>query len=177
MNDTEFDKENLTIMFEVINAIEAEDCETITCLIKTNPDQKQAYTFLAGATHIGYAACEGKLTALKCLVDLGLDINAGARDYGHKPICNAADENNVDVVKYLLDQGAELDVDLSVKNPLFAAIVGRSPEIVQLLLEHGIDSTVIYNSDTMTNMNAEAFARMRGESGFADIIAAWNKQA
>ena len=47
-------------------------------------------------------------------------------------------------------------------NPLFARIVGRSPEVAYLLLERGIDTRVRYNTETMKNMDAVAFAMMWG---------------
>ena len=53
----------------------------------------------------------------------------------------------------------------------FAAIVGQSPEVVRLLLERGIDASVRYNSETMTDMDAAAFALWRGENDLTRIIA------
>ena len=64
-----------------------------------------------------------------------------------------------------------MDTSVSVRNPLFAAIVGQSPEIVQLLLDRGIDAAVRYNSDTMKDMDATAFALWRGKKVLAHIIA------
>lgn len=52
--------------------------------------------------------------------------------------------------------------------------MGRSPDCVQLLLDAGIDSGVTYNSETMTDMDAVAFALMRGEAECAKFIAAHN---
>ncbi|MCU7804202.1 MAG: ankyrin repeat domain-containing protein [Candidatus Thiodiazotropha sp. (ex Lucinoma borealis)] len=86
------------------------------------------------------------------LVKLGLDVNAGDKRENVRPICSAASGGYYDVVQYLLNNGAELDVSVSVCNPLFSAIVDRSPDIVKLLLEAGIGSGVRYNSDTMNKL-------------------------
>jgi hypothetical protein len=43
--------------------------------------------------------------------------------------------------------------------------------VVRLLLERGIDATVRYSSETMTDMDATAFALWRGETELARIIA------
>ena len=80
-----------------------------------------------------------------------------------------------------------MDVSASVRNPLFAAVPGwardRHPvhgsdtppenylKIAELLLDYGIDSTVRYNTDTMKNMDAMAFACMWGRQDIARLIA------
>ena len=158
---------------KIVDAIKNEDGETLRGLFSDNPDHIEFYTPVGSQTWLGYAAQTGKLEAVKILLDIGFDINVGDKRENVKPICSAA-RGHYDVVKFLIEKGADLDVSLSVRNPLFSAIIGRSPEIVKLLLEAGIDSSVIYNSDTMKNMDAVAFALMRGETESAKIIAAWN---
>lgn len=74
----------------------------------------------------------------------------------------------------MLNQGAELDTQTSVRNPLFSAAIGRSPAIVKLLLKAGIDYSVRYNSETLGNMDAIAFSLLRGEKVCAHIIASWD---
>ena len=44
-------------------------------------------------------------------------------------------------------------------------------KIAELLLDHGIDSTVRYNTDTMKDMDAMAFACMWGRQDIARLIA------
>jgi hypothetical protein len=78
------------------------------------------------------------------------------------------------VVAFLLDSGAILDTDASVRNPLFASIVGRSPSIAHVLLKRGINSRARYTTSTMQDMDATAFALMRGEHECARVIALWN---
>lgn len=163
-----------TLPAQIVDAIREEDCEAIENLFNRNPDQITAYTFVGGQTWLGYACQIGKLNSVKALIQIGLDINAGDKLDGSAPICSAADNAHSGIVEYLLSCGAKLDVSASVRNPLFAAIVGRSAKIVRLLLEAGIDTSARYNSKTMKDMDAVAFALMRGERECAEVIALWN---
>lgn len=162
------------VVARIADAIDAADCERIADLFAGNPDQMSSYTPFGSQTWLGYAAQVGKLNVVKTLVEIGLDVNARDKRDDGKPICSAAENNHYDVAAYLLSAGAVMDVSLSVRNPLFAAIVGRSPEIVRLLLKSGIDSKAGYTSKTMKDMYAVAFALMRGETECARIIALWN---
>lgn len=166
--------EQKNIAAQIVEAIKNEDCEAIFNLFKENPEQAKTFTPFGGQTWLGYAAQIGRLDSLKALVEVGIDINLGDKRENRQPICSAAANDHLDVVEYLLRSGAELDVSTSVNNALFSAIVGRSPSIVKLLLEAGICSEVRYNSETMRNMDAVAFALMRGEKEIAQTIALWN---
>jgi len=163
-----------SLSMQIIEAIEKEDSRTILKLFKENPEQRSVHTFMGGQSWLGYASQIGKLEAVKMLVKLGVDVNLGDKNYGSRPICSAADNGHYDLVEFLINNGTKLDVSESVRNALFAAIVGRDPRIVKLLLEAGIDSKVVYNSKTMKNMDAIAFSLLNGELECAQIIALWN---
>ena len=164
---------NISLSVHIIDAIKSDDIEQLKTLLTDNPDQLRCNTFFIGQTWLGYAASIGKLEAMKLLVALGADINQGDHRENVKPICAAASNDQVESVEFLLKNGSILDTETSVQNPLFAAVVGRSPEVTKLLLEAGIDSTVRYNTKTMKNMDAMAFALMQGEKSCAEIIANW----
>lgn len=83
----------------------------------------------------------------------------------------ACSGGNYDIAAYLLDHGAVMDVSASIRNPMFGAIVGGSPDVARLLIDRGIDTSIRYNSPTMTNMDAIAFAWMQGEREIARMIA------
>lgn len=163
-----------TVPAKIIDAINAEDLDCLQDLIRKNPDQIRWNTPFAGATWLGYAASKGKLDTMKLLVKLGADVNQGDHREGVKPICSAACNDQFEAVQYLVTAGSVLDTVLSVQNPLFSAIIGRSPRITKFLLESRMDSTIKYDSKTMKNMDAIAFALMRGEKECARIIADWN---
>ena len=159
---------------QIADAIASENCEAIRRLFKENPEQVGWRTPFGAQTWLGYAAQIGKLNSAKELIAAGVDANWGDKRENRKPLCSAASNNHYDVAEYLLGVGADMDTSISVRNPLFAAIVGRSPEIVRLLLESGIDGSVRYDSETMKDMDAVAFALMRGETECARAIALWN---
>lgn len=162
------------IVARIADAIDGNSSSDVLKLLEDNPEQIRFYTPFGRQTWLGYAAQIGKLDVVKALINAGFDLNTGDKRDNIKPICSAAANDHCDVVAFLLEAGADMDVSLSVRNPLFAAIVGRSPEIVRLLLRAGIDSKIRYNSKTMKNMDAVAFALMRGEVECAQIIALWN---
>lgn len=100
-----------------------------------------------------------------------MHIDEGDMRDGRAPLHSACLGGSYAVAKYLLDHGAAMDVSASVRNPMFGAIIGRSPEIGRLLIDRGIDTGVRYNSPTMKNMDAIAFAWMEGEREIARMIA------
>lgn len=168
------DEKEKNLLVNIIGAIDSQDREKMALLFGENPDQVNNIIPLGKQTWLGYAAQKGKVEAAKYLIEIGGDINQGDERDGIKPICNATAGGFHEMTKLLIDAGAILDVSSSVRNPLFGAITSRSPNITQLLLEAGIDSTVRYNSDTMKNMDAVAFALMWGDKESARLIALRN---
>ncbi len=90
---------------------------------------------------------------------------------GLTPFSCAASNGHVEIVRSLLDVGAELDVSKPERNPLFGAIYGGHLEIVKLLVERGIDYRVSYTGQSMKNMDALAFALERGQREIARYLA------
>ncbi|WP_406610637.1 ankyrin repeat domain-containing protein [Agarivorans sp. JK6] len=156
---------------KIVDAIRNENVKQIRLLFEAEPNQIHYNTPFGGQTWLGYAAFIGKLESLKELEKLGIGINRDDNREGIKPIARAASDGHEKVVQYLLSRGADLDTHLSVCNPLFSAILGKSLPCIQLLLDAGVDSEVRYNSDTMQNMDALAFALMRGCTDGAELIA------
>lgn len=166
--------EQKSVEMQIVEAIKNEECRAILALFKEWPEKKNIFTPFGGQTWLGYTAQLGKLESLKTLIAAGIDVNLGDKRDNRGPVCSAAANNHCNVVEYLLINGAELDVTTSLTNALFSSIVGRSPKITKLLLEAGINSRIRYNSKTMKNMDAVAFAVMRGEKECALLIAIWN---
>ena len=82
------------------------------------------------------AARTGDVAGVKAQLDKGVDVNSKWR-YDTTALMMAARRGHVDVVKLLLERGADLNVKDTFYNltPLAAAVMGRSPETVKLLLE------------------------------------------
>jgi hypothetical protein len=96
------------------------------------------------AEALAEAARKGDATAVKRLLDEGVDVNTKYR-YGATALAYACDRGHLDVVKLLLDRGADVNVRDTFYHatPLTWAVspnMGRKPqhaEIVGLLLKRG----------------------------------------
>lgn len=164
-------KEEPSFLFSVADAIDAADLKQTEALFRQHPEQLEVFTPFAGGTWLHYAARESSLDMVSLLVDIGFDVNVGDRWEGASPLTRAAVGGKYDIVEYLLDKGAALDVSTAARNPLFSAVRGHSPRIVKLLLDRGIDCKTRYNTETMREMDALAFASMWGETDIVNIIA------
>ena len=154
-------------------AIDSGDTAAVRALFREHPEQLHAFTPFAGKTWLHYAARSSTLEMVKLLIEIGFDVDTPDRD-GTTALNSAAVGGHLAIAAYLLDQGGTMDVSSSVRNPLFGAIIGRSPDVVRLLLERGIDSTVRYDDGRWKEMDAVAFAMMRGERELARMIALRN---
>lgn len=159
----------------IVTALKAGDVDQLALLFGQYPEFEQQ-GFIGGSSWLHYAAGHGPLNVVKCLLGRGYDINSTQDKDACSPLDQACVKNRYEIAEYLLNNGATMDTSASIRNPLFGAIVGQSPDIVKLLLNRGIDATVRYTSDTMDNMDALAFALERGlveDSGIviADIVA------
>lgn len=163
-----------SVGLQAYEAINDPDIARVKNLAADYPDQLNEPKYVGSQTWLAYACQIGRLDVVKALLALGADPNTRDAVYGCKALCRACASGYYEIAKVLLDSNSDMDTDLSVRNPLFAAIVARSPDIVRLLLERGIDPTVRYNSDTMKDMDAVAFALMQGEQECAEMIALWN---
>lgn len=155
-------------------AIKQGDVEEVVSLIGSDKSRLQMMTPFGTWLHV--AASHGKLEIVKRLVAMGAYVNTCGGIEGGGPLNEAASEGHLDVVQYLLSCGAELDVSEPERNPLFGAIYGGHADIAKLLLESGIDTRVKYTGDRMKGMDALAFARERGQTGIAKLLARWEKE-
>jgi ankyrin repeat protein len=144
----------------IYDAIGGGDLERVIQLLDDHPGAIHMDTPWGSWLHV--AAGEGQLPIVKELLERGMEVNARGGVFGGNAMHVAVDDGQTEVVKYLLDHGAEMDVSASRYNPLFAAILDDNVEIAKLLIDRGIDVTVKYNSDTMKDMDAIAFAEKHG---------------
>jgi uncharacterized protein len=154
------------------------DVLELRAAVQRYPAIINAPEFLYGGTLLHGVASSGSLEKVKLLVDEGFDVNYPSTPDGIMAIDHAVTGGNIDVVRFLLDNGAKLPTEKSVQNSLFSAIsahtsvTGRKlSDIVRMLLNAGIDASVRYSSDTMLDMGAMAFACMSGRQDIAQIIA------
>ncbi len=120
-------------------------------------------------TWLHMAAALGQTEIAQWLLSQGIDVNVRSVSIEGRPLDEAASNGDLEMVRCLLESGASLDVSESVRNPLFAAIVGGlSPShnaVAQLLIDSGINTSIRYSN--VNNMNALEYAR---EWGRADIV-------
>ena len=165
MNDIETNK-------YVRKVIRSGNLDALADVIGRNPGVLDAMTPFGTWLHV--AADAGDLTVVKWLVDAGIDVNRRGGVTGGNAINEASLENKPEIVSYLLAKGGELDVSDPLRNPLFSAISnGGSLDVVKILLEHGIDATVMYTGEHMQDMDAHAFAIEHGKREIAAYIQDW----
>jgi ankyrin repeat protein len=126
-------------------------------------------------TWLHVAATKGKLDIVKYLIKCGLNPNVRGGTYNSGALNYAASEGHYNVAQFLLSCGAELDTSEPERNPLFGAIMCGSKEIVQLLLDSGIDASVRYSGQYMKNMDAYDFAIERGQIEIAELLKPYRK--
>jgi uncharacterized protein len=158
----------------IYEAIDAGDVKKMAGVLTQFSEMKN-FKLPAFGTWLNHAAAHSTLEVVRYLVESGFEVNAANGRNGQRSLDYACTRGNYTIAEYLLDHGASLDSSESDFDILFGAIVGQSPDIVQLLLDRGIDSKVRYtDSAYMENMDATAFAMERGELEMANMIALHN---
>jgi hypothetical protein len=164
-------------------ALNSEDFGLVEKLFKRYPDYKLPGHAIMGWGWLHLAADNNNVSALKYLLSAGWNVDETDTRNEHTAIDVAARAGHLSAVKCLLDAGASMDTRTSLANPLFGAIsgsvhvnatfappTGEAPAIVRLLLERGIDATACYNTRSMVDMDAAAFAWMMGARDLAFLI-------
>ncbi|MFB2923912.1 MULTISPECIES: ankyrin repeat domain-containing protein [Aerosakkonema] len=160
-----------TLVKEFCDLIRQGDLERLVALIKE--DKSRLYMTTVFGTWLHFAASEGKLEIVEYLIAQGLDVNTHCESVSSlfTPIQAAVYSGKANIVRYLLSCGAIIDTNRgSIENILFLASHRGYTEIIQLLIESGIDAKVKYNSDTMKNMDALALAYEYGQEAAVNIL-------
>ena len=158
---------------EMLSAIRSKNLEKVVEMVQHHHDLINVITPFGTWLHV--ASAEGAYDIVQYFVELGLDINKFAGTYNGNSLNEAAGEGHIDVVRYLLTNGSKLDTSDPESNPLFSAIYGGHKDIVQLLLDSGIDASVRYTGKYMKNMDAYDFAVERGQKEIAAILEPYRK--
>jgi len=85
-----------------------------------------------------HASCNGRVGALRLLLQHGADVNANSRSY-RTPLHWAAGRGHVNVAQVLLEHGADINALCDDGTPLGRASDNGHLECARLLLEHGAD--------------------------------------
>ncbi len=100
-----------------------------------------------GNTALMFAARAGSLESARLLVVAGSDVN-GLSAFGTSPAIMAVHGGNTELLKFLLDSGADPNSAASGHTALHAAILRGSYEAVQILLDRGADIEAILEKPT-----------------------------
>lgn len=163
---------DLPVQKRIRDAIRSGDDATAQTLIASDPAQVLASTPFGTWLHV--ASCFGRLAIVRFLVGVGADVNTRGGTFGGTPLNEAAGRGHLAVVEYLLSVGGQMETRKPEANPLFSAIYGGHSDVVRLLLARGIDPSVRYTGQRMRDMDAEAFARERGQVEIAQLL--WDQR-
>ncbi len=149
-------------------AIREGDATKVESLIGGISEVLNMSTPLGSWLHI--AARTGQIEVARKLVEIGIDVNSTGGAAGGNALNIAASEGHLELVNFLIDHGAELDVSEPERNPLFAAIHNGHFDVAESLIKHGIDTSVRYTGETMVDMDAIAFAEEWGRKEIKALL-------
>lgn len=101
------------------------------------------------------ACFDGDLTFVKSLLQLGIDIN-GIGEKGFTPLMVAVSKDRYQVVKYLIEQGADVNKNINGWSPLLEAADEGSTMSMELLIEAGAELNYFWTVGSPTAMTMAA---------------------
>ena len=145
------------IIKEIRSAIKANDLNNVKKLLEENPSLIKAQTPFGSFLH--EATMQGKYNIAEYLIRKGINVNNKNGLGNTSALREAAYSGNINILKLLYDNGANIDITSSEENPLFAAIPNNHIEIVKYLVDQGIDITAKYDIGEIKNCDAMEYAR------------------
>jgi len=125
-----------SITKEMFARIRANDAEGIRRLLCENPGLIDFR--IAGSTWAHVAAEKHHLNAVKVLIEEGIPANGTTLDGTDSVLGVAAGEGDLEIVKWLIESGADVNVGLGKwAPPLVSAIYSGSLDVVRLLVDRG----------------------------------------
>ena len=134
------------------NAIKNGNLDVVKELLGNNDGLLETNTVFGSWLHI--AASYGRIDIASYLIDCGIDVNRNGDISGGNPIRSAAENGQIEMVELLYNHGTIFDVSEAAKNPLFGAIYGGHYNVVQFLVEHGIDIAAYYAIGELDKVDA-----------------------
>lgn len=153
---------------KVYDLIKSGDIVEVEPLLRGDCNTVNFITPFGSWLHI--AARAGNLELVEFLVEIGVDINLNEGVPKCSALANASSEGWLNIVEFLYNKGAILDVSDPTCNPLFLAIYGGHLEVVKFLVLKGINIDIKYTGNKMKNMGAYEFAIERGEIEIAEYL-------
>lgn len=110
-----------------------------------------------GNTKLHLIAESGSYDELFQLLNKEKDLDVNLRNGDHEtPLHLAIEYNSIDIVRLLLDNGADMNADKSGYTPLYSAVGSENYEIIKLLLESGADPE--YQAETGSDLHLDSLS-------------------
>lgn len=153
---------------ELREAIEQQDLGLVCAVCK----QTDLGWDEVNGTALHYTAYFGTREIAEYFVERGIDVDIRGGTYEAPALTYAAEQGNIDVVKYLLLLGAVIDVSHVLRNPLARAAEEGHSDVVELLLNAGVDLHATYRIPTGKLVNALSIAEDNGHREVVNILKA-----
>src|SRR3954469_12086622 len=137
--DMNLTDKNRQLWGNIFNAIKRGDLKTVIKQLDDNPNALGLIGPFGPWLHI--AAMHGQVQIMNDLIKRGVDIQATGGIGECNALCDAVHENQYEAAVYLLDQGIAMELPgRPNKSPLFTAILGDRVNMLQLLIDRGINT-------------------------------------
>ena len=156
------DNEQIKIVKLMRTAIKDGNLDLVKELLRNNDGLLEVNTVFGSWLHI--AASYGKTDIASYLIDCGIDVNRNGDISGGNPMRSATENGQIDMIELLYNSGTIFDVSDATKNPLFGAIYGGHYNVVQFLVEHGIDIAKYYSIGELDKVDACEYAKQLGQT-------------
>lgn len=140
---------------QVAQAIRDGDCDTLRDLLSSSPELASQ----GSQCWPHWAARRGNPQVLQILIDFGFSIDSSGL-FGETPLCSAASAGSIETVRWLIANGASLNIEDKDKNPLLHAIESKQSEVAQFLIDAGIDPFYEYPDGTNALSHAQCSGAM-----------------
>jgi RNA polymerase sigma factor (sigma-70 family) len=151
--------------------------------IQTTPDEVYRHLVSRGAdVDIGMAAAKGDMTRVRALLDRDPSLANGVSEYGSyyvgcgAPIKNAVISGDIEIVKLLLERGADPNRPEEGIAPrghaLYTAVSRRHYDVAKLLLEHG----AYPNPPVESSADAVSIAIMNGDRRMLELLGSYGAE-
>lgn len=131
------------------DAVRANDAERAVLLLKAGEAIDETDFMLGTALHV--AVAQGSVPPAKILISHGADLEAPSEDRGAKAIHLAANFDDVEMLNFLLDAGADFEAqDQKGQTPLLLAAATNNLKVVKVLIDHGANKEAHESGEGMT---------------------------
>ena len=133
-------------------------------------DKEKLNTVCIFGSWLHEAAMYGYIDLAKQLLDMGIDRNIEAKNIEGSALTAAASKGQIEMIKFLRNNGFKYDLSTPNRNPLIVAIMRDEIETVKYLIDTGIDISIEYSKDKDHPINALYLATIYGKTEIVNIL-------